>query len=52
MAAGYSKVLPEFHHYNPIGTVHGGFAATLLDLRSVRDFFDPAQGRYLDYVGA
>jgi acyl-coenzyme A thioesterase PaaI-like protein len=24
--------LPEFYHYNPIGTVHGGFAATLLDL--------------------
>ena len=23
--------LPEFHHYNPIGTVHGGFAATMLD---------------------
>ena len=23
--------LPDFHHYNPIGTVHGGFAATLLD---------------------
>jgi uncharacterized protein (TIGR00369 family) len=23
--------LPEFHHYNPIGSVHGGFAATLLD---------------------
>ena len=23
--------LPEFYHYNPIGTVHGGFAATLLD---------------------
>ena len=23
--------LPEYHHYNPIGTVHGGFAATLLD---------------------
>jgi uncharacterized protein (TIGR00369 family) len=22
---------PEFRHYNPIGTVHGGFAATLLD---------------------
>lgn len=22
---------PDFHHYNPIGTVHGGFAATLLD---------------------
>jgi uncharacterized protein (TIGR00369 family) len=23
--------VPEFKHYNPIGTVHGGFAATLLD---------------------
>jgi uncharacterized protein (TIGR00369 family) len=23
--------LPEFRHYNPIGVVHGGFAATLLD---------------------
>jgi uncharacterized protein (TIGR00369 family) len=23
--------LPEFCHYNPIGTVHAGFAATLLD---------------------
>lgn len=23
--------LPNLHHYNPIGTVHGGFAATLLD---------------------
>jgi uncharacterized protein (TIGR00369 family) len=23
--------LPEFRHYNPIGSVHGGFAATLLD---------------------
>jgi uncharacterized protein (TIGR00369 family) len=23
--------LPEYRHYNPIGTVHGGFAATLLD---------------------
>jgi len=22
---------PEFRHYNPIGTVHAGFAATLLD---------------------
>jgi acyl-coenzyme A thioesterase PaaI-like protein len=22
---------PQFRHYNPIGTVHGGFAATLLD---------------------
>ena len=23
--------LPAFRHYNPIGSVHGGFAATLLD---------------------
>jgi uncharacterized protein (TIGR00369 family) len=23
--------LPEYHHYNPIGTVHAGFTATLLD---------------------
>jgi uncharacterized protein (TIGR00369 family) len=23
--------VPEFYHYNPIGTVHAGFAATLLD---------------------
>jgi uncharacterized protein (TIGR00369 family) len=23
--------VPGFRHYNPIGTVHGGFAATLLD---------------------
>ena len=23
--------LPEFRHYNPISTVHGGFMATLLD---------------------
>lgn len=23
--------MPEFRHYNPIGSVHGGFAATLLD---------------------
>jgi uncharacterized protein (TIGR00369 family) len=25
------EALPGFRHYNPIGTVHGGFAATLLD---------------------
>jgi len=25
------EATPEFKHYNPIGTVHGGFAATLLD---------------------
>lgn len=23
--------LPEFRHYNPIGSVHGGFAAAMLD---------------------
>ena len=23
--------VPEFRHYNPIGSVHGGFVATLLD---------------------
>jgi acyl-coenzyme A thioesterase PaaI-like protein len=23
--------VPEFRHYNPIGSIHGGFAATLLD---------------------
>ena len=23
--------MPEFRHYNPIGSVHGGFVATLLD---------------------
>ena len=30
---GYARFdgLPEFRHYNPIGTVHGGFTATLLD---------------------
>ena len=30
---GYARFdgMPEFRHYNPIGTVHGGFAATLLD---------------------
>jgi uncharacterized protein (TIGR00369 family) len=33
VADGYARFdgLPEFRHYNPIGTVHGGFAATLLD---------------------
>jgi len=32
-AEGYAvfEGLPEFRHYNPIGTVHGGFTATLLD---------------------
>jgi len=33
VAQGYAAFegLPEFRHYNPIGTVHGGFAASLLD---------------------
>jgi molybdate transport repressor ModE-like protein len=33
VSEGYARFdgLPEFRHYNPIGTVHGGFAATLLD---------------------
>ena len=25
------KSIPGFRHYNPIGSVHGGYAATLLD---------------------
>ena len=25
------EMTPEFRHYNPIGVVHGGVAATLLD---------------------
>ncbi len=45
--------LPEFRHYNPIGTVHGGFAATLLDSRArLRGLFDARQGRRLDHAGA
>jgi uncharacterized protein (TIGR00369 family) len=35
VAAGEGRAafegLPELRHYNPIGTVHGGFTATLLD---------------------
>jgi uncharacterized protein (TIGR00369 family) len=33
VADGYARFdgEPEFRHYNPIGTVHGGFAAMLLD---------------------
>jgi len=33
VSEGYARFdgTPEFRHYNPIGTVHGGFAATLLD---------------------
>jgi uncharacterized protein (TIGR00369 family) len=29
------EALPELRHYNPIGTVHGGFAATILDTASI-----------------
>lgn len=33
VAPGFAlfTMTPEFRHYNPIGTVHGGMAATLLD---------------------
>jgi uncharacterized protein (TIGR00369 family) len=33
VSEGYARFdgLPEFRHYNPIGTVHGGFTASLLD---------------------
>ena len=33
VAEGYARFsgLPELRHYNPIGSVHGGFAATMLD---------------------
>jgi uncharacterized protein (TIGR00369 family) len=33
VAPGYAlfTMTPEFRHYNPIGTVHGGVASTLLD---------------------
>jgi uncharacterized protein (TIGR00369 family) len=33
VSEGYARFdgTPELRHYNPIGTVHGGFAATLLD---------------------
>jgi len=33
VSEGYARfeMTPEFRHYNPIGAVHGGVAATLLD---------------------
>jgi uncharacterized protein (TIGR00369 family) len=33
VSEGYARfeMTPEFRHYNPIGVVHGGLAATLLD---------------------
>ena len=45
--------VPEFRHYNPIGTVHGGFAATLLELGAgLRDLLDHGARRSLDHAGA
>ena len=45
--------VPEFRHYNPIGTVHGGFAATLLDSALGCAIFSTlAKRRYLDHAGA
>src|SRR5262245_32432811 len=41
--------LPEFHHYNPIGTVHGGFAATLLDSALL---FHDRKRRWMDHARA
>ena len=54
VAEGYAvfEGLPEFRHYNPIGTVHGGFAATLLDSALGCAIFTHArQGRGLDHAG-
>src|SRR5262249_1623479 len=33
VSEGYARfeMTPEFRHYNPLGVVHGGLAATLLD---------------------
>ncbi len=37
---------PQMMHYNPLGTVHGGYAATLLDsMHGLRRAFDAAEGR-------
>ncbi len=42
--------LPELRHYNPIGTVHGGFTATLLEFSAgLRDLHDHEEGRRLDH---
>lgn len=43
--------LPKFHHYNPIGTVHGGFAATLLD-SALGCATISRKRRWLDYARA
>lgn len=46
---GYAlaEAIPSFDYYNPIGSVHGGFAATLLDTVlgvSVHTMMDKGQG--------
>jgi uncharacterized protein (TIGR00369 family) len=46
---GYAmaEAIPSFDHYNPIGSVHGGYAATLLDTVlgvSVHTMMDKGQG--------
>ena len=46
---GYAlaEAIPSFDYYNPIGTVHGGYAATLLDTVlgvSVHTMMDKGQG--------
>ena len=45
--------MPEFRLYNPIGTVHGGFAASLLDSALGCAIFSTlAKGEVLDHAGA
>src|SRR5262249_30717408 len=46
---GYAlaEAIPSFDHYNPLGSVHGGFAATILDTVlgvSVHTTLDKGQG--------
>ncbi|MDQ8726954.1 PaaI family thioesterase [Bradyrhizobium sp. LHD-71] len=46
---GYAlaEAIPSFDYYNPIGTVHGGYAATLMDTVlgvSVHTMMDKGQG--------
>ena len=44
---------PEFRLYNPIGTVHGGFAASLLEFGArLRDLLYSDKRRVLDHAGA
>src|SRR3712207_8547765 len=41
------EATPDLHHYNPIGTVHGGFAATMLDFRSEEHTSELQSRQYL-----